>query len=231
MVAPFVLLFKKKHPRKRISYVMTDSASLPLYLSNTIAELKAMHLLDGTVTCGHAFGGDVETVNIYSALIAAKEELKADVILLAPGPGVVGTGTRYGFSGIEQGEHIDRVRKFKGVPIFIPRLSFADKRSRHYGLSHHSITSLAEIASSGAYLPIPVLNKKKRQFLFEQLNKAGLPGKHTIVMVRIPSLHLLYRNNFPELKTMGRSVLEDPDFFAATAAAAEFTGKLLITEF
>jgi len=227
MVAPFVTLFKRKHPDKRIVYIMTDSASLPLYLSDTVAKLRATNMLNGTVTCGHAFGGDIETVNVYSALIAAKEELAADVILLAPGPGVVGTGTRYGFSGIEQGEHIDRVHKFKGIPVFIPRISFADQRSRHYGLSHHSLTSLGEIASSGAYLPLPVLNKKKQRFLFQQLKGAGLPGKHTLVLIKIPSLKIVLQNNFPDVKTMGRGVLEDPDFFIAVSAAALFTGNLI----
>lgn len=224
MIAPFVLLFNKRYSGKRIVYIMTDSASLPLYLSDTVSRLKAEGMLAGTITCGHAFGGDIETVNVYTALTAAKEELKADVILLVPGPGVVGTGTRYGFSGIEQGEHIDRVNKFKGIPVFIPRISFADKRSRHYGLSHHSITALAEISSSRAYLPFPLLNKKKRHVLFRQLIKSGLPQKHRLVLVK--KLPLKMNITFPGIHTMGRSIQEDPDFFAAVEAAAVFTGKL-----
>ena len=52
---------------------MTDSAALPLYLSNVIYHLQEEGLLSGTITCGQAFGGDLETVNIYTALIAARE--------------------------------------------------------------------------------------------------------------------------------------------------------------
>ena len=147
MVAPFILAMKKLQPDVKIVYIMTDSAALPIYLSDAVFRLKRDSLLEGTITCGHAFGGDLETVNIYTALMAAREELKADVVLLAPGPGVVGTSTRYGYSGIEQGEHIDRVRKMQGVPIVIPRISFGDLRTRHFGLSHHTITALSEIAS------------------------------------------------------------------------------------
>ncbi len=229
MVAPFVLFFSGRCPGKRIVYIMTDSASLPLCLSETIAGLKAEGLLAGTVTCGHAFGGDIEAVNVYSALMAAREELAADIILLIPGPGVVGTGTRYGFSGIEQGEHIDRVNKFKGIPVFIPRISFADKRPRHRGLSHHSITSLSEIAATRAYLPFPLLDAGKNRFLAKQLIMAGVPEKHKLILVKKPSLQALDRCG--GLQTMGRSVAEDPDFFAAVKAAALFSGRLLNPSF
>ncbi|HHU76933.1 MAG TPA: DUF3866 family protein [Firmicutes bacterium] len=229
MVAPFVLSFSRKFPTKRIVYIMTDTASLPLHLSKAISRLESDHLLAGTITCGHAFGGDLETVNVYSALMAAKEELAADVILLVPGPGVVGTATRYGFSGIEQGEHIDRVNNLKGVPVFIPRISFADKRSRHYGLSHHSITSLEEIALTRACLPLPIYSKNKRRFLFRQLKEAGLPKKHRLVLIKQPPLQEL--EHFKGLETMGRNVKQDPEFFTAINAAAFFTGKLLKPSF
>ena len=178
MVAPFILALKELRPALKIVYVMNDSASLPIYLSDTVFRLKKDSLISGTVTCGHAFGGDLETVNIYTALIAAKEELKADVILLTPGPGVVGTFTRYGHSGIEQGEHIDRVRKLQGLPIVIPRISFSDSRERHFGLSHHTLTALGEIASQSAYLPLPFFNRDKFLLIYRQLKMSGLLGKH-----------------------------------------------------
>ena len=98
---------------------MTESA-LALYLSDTVAKLKSAKMLNGTVTWARLWGR-CETVNIYSALIAA-EELAADVIFLAPGPGVVGTGTRYGFSGSSRVNTSQNNQNFRNT-IFIPRIS------------------------------------------------------------------------------------------------------------
>jgi len=227
MVVPFVLMLKKVNPARKIVYIMTDSAALPLYLSDAVHLLQADRLLEGTVTYGHAFGGDLETVNAYTALIAAKEALNADVILLAPGPGVVGTATRYGHSGIEQGEHVDRVRKFQGLPVVIPRISFADKRNRHYGLSHHLLTALGEISGKEAYLPLPCLSRKKMLTLFKQLQSANLFAKHKITLInKIPRFDLRAQKKF-QLQSMGRGLQEDPAFFAAMAATACFTERLL----
>jgi hypothetical protein len=107
-------------------------------------------MINGTITFGQAFGGDIETVNVYTSLISAEKILKSDLSIITMGPGITGTGTKYGFSGIEQGYIIDAVNTLGGNPIFIPRISFADKRERHYGISHHSITILNEICKTSA---------------------------------------------------------------------------------
>lgn len=226
MVAPFVITLKKINPALKIAYIMSDSASLPIYLSDTIFQLKKDSFLEGTVTFGHAFGGDLETVNIYTALMAAREELKADVILLTPGPGVVGTFTRYGFSGLEQGGHIDIVNKMQGIAVVIPRISFNDGRLRHRGLSHHTLTVLSEIASQRAFLPLPVLDKEKMRLILKQLKTSNLIGKHKIIFIKnnkILKWSLKGKYNF---QTMGRGLKEDPAFFFAVKAAAIFTEKI-----
>src|SRR5262249_46110059 len=77
----------------RVAYVMTDGAALPLALSRLVPQLKACGLLHATITAGQAFGGDYEAVNLYEALAAAKEVVEADIIVVAQGPGNVGTET------------------------------------------------------------------------------------------------------------------------------------------
>lgn len=229
MLAPFVFSLKKLLPHRKIVYIMSDSASLPLSLSNTVDYLKEKNLLAGTVTYGHAFGGDVETVNIYTALMAAKDEFNPDVIIITPGPGVVGTSTRYGYSGIEQGEHLDRVNKLGGVPVVIPRVSFSDLRSRHFGISHHTLTSLGEIATSGAFLPLADFDKERKSYIFRQLQSAGIFYRHKVILIKeIKPLPYLLNKYLPRnfnFNTMGRDIKKDPDFFASPVAAAIFTGK------
>ena len=64
--------FKHARPDLRLAYVMTDGAALPLALSDLVAQLRDRALLDATITCGHAFGGDYEAVSVYSALAVAR---------------------------------------------------------------------------------------------------------------------------------------------------------------
>ena len=81
------------------------------------------------------------------------------------GPGIAGTGTKYGFTGIEQGPILDAVKKLGGMPISIPRISFADKRDRHQGISHHSITVLKEIVNVDVHLPIFQYSSEKLNYI------------------------------------------------------------------
>jgi hypothetical protein len=87
----------------KAAYVMTDGAALPMQFSQAVNWLKEQGIIHGTVTVGHAFGGELEAVNIYSGLLAAYEAFHPDVIIVTMGPGIVGTGTKWGFTGVEQG--------------------------------------------------------------------------------------------------------------------------------
>ncbi|MGZ8593739.1 MAG: DUF3866 family protein, partial [Actinomycetota bacterium] len=78
---------------ERVVYVMTDGASLPGGFSRLVPRLRDEGLLAGWISCGQAFGGELEAVTIWSALVAAVEVLDADVILVADGPGNLGTDT------------------------------------------------------------------------------------------------------------------------------------------
>lgn len=220
MIAPFARTLKMINGKRKIIYIMTDSASLPLAFSNTIRLLKKEGVLAGTITAGQAFGGDLETVNLYTALLAAKEELRADIIVLTPGPGVVGTGTRYGFSGIEQGEHVERVHKLGGIPLVIPRISFADPRPRHKGISHHTLTVLGELTEKACFLPLPACSRDKMLLFLKQLSAGGLLEKHNIVIISADHFLKHLQNACAGSDTMGRNLQADPVFFAAAAASA-----------
>ena len=149
-LAPVALAFAEAAPGRRLSYVMTDSAALPLALSDLVADLVAQGVLGETITCGQAFGGQREAVNLHSALVLAE----GDAIVVAPGPGVVGTGSPLGFGGVEVAGVLDAASKLGGRPIVAVRYSEADVRERHRGQSHHTTTAL-ELASHPAIAPVP----------------------------------------------------------------------------
>lgn len=149
-LAPVAAAFAEAAPGRRLSYVMTDSAALPLALSDVVADLVDRTLLAETITCGQAFGGQREAVNLHSALVLAD----GDAVVVAPGPGVVGTGSRFGYSGLEVAGVVDAVATLRGRPVVAVRYSGADPRDRHRGQSHHTTTAL-ELASHPALAPVP----------------------------------------------------------------------------
>ena len=133
MLGPICALAKQLKPGLKTGYVMTDGAALPAAFSNTITSLKEKGLLDIVVTCGNAYGGDLETVNFYTGIIAAVEAAKCGLVIVGMGPGITGTGTAYGFTGVEQGYIIDGICTLGGLPVAVPRIRFADARERHRG--------------------------------------------------------------------------------------------------
>ncbi|MGY6499604.1 MAG: DUF3866 family protein [Acidimicrobiales bacterium] len=196
-------------PGTRVSYVMTDGAALPLVLSDLVASLVEAGLLAGTVTAGHAFGGDLEAVTVPSALTLARHVQRADVIVVGMGPGVVGTGSPLGTTATEVAPVLDAVDSLGGVGIICPRWSDADERPRHRGLSHHTVTAL-ELVRSDVLVPVPAGAERHR----------GLADRHRQVEVEVPDVAALLRRAGLHVTTMGRGPDDDPGFFDHAAAAA-----------
>ena len=211
--------FKRARPDLRLAYVMTDGAALPLALSDLVWQLRERALVDATVTCGHAFGGDYEAVSVYSALAVARHIIHADAAIVAMGPGIVGTATRLGFSGIEVGPVLDAAAGLGGVPIACLRVSFADPRERHRGLSHHSATALTIATRGRALLPVPCVGGEPERVLRDDLATSGLASRHEVVNVAPAGIIDLLESHGLHIVSMGRPAADDPVLFEAAAAA------------
>ena len=214
----------------RVVYVMTDSAALPLALSRLVAALREKGLLDATVTCGQAFGGDFEAVNLYSALAAARVAAQGDVIVVGQGPGSVGTDTALGFSGVDQGMALNAVASLEGTPIAVLRLSFADPRARHLGLSHHTRTILERVALCRAVVPVPVLPAAQQAALQNALEEGSLLDRHAFVRMDAEEGLKALQESGLSVTTMGRTLSEERAFFLAAAAAGMLAGQLAAPE-
>ncbi|RKD34554.1 hypothetical protein BET03_01630 [Thermohalobacter berrensis] len=223
MLGPVAAMIKWLKPNVKITYIMTDGGALPLPFSLTVKELKEKGIIDKTITIGHSFGGDYECINIYTGLIVAKEVIKSDVVIITMGPGIVGTGTKYGFSGIEQGYILDAVNTLQGKSFAIPRISFKDKRLRHSGLSHHTITNLNEITYSRVNLILPILDNEKNKIILNQIESSKIPKKHNIMFVDGSQIEKALRYFRLNITTMGRKYFDDKEYFYALGA----TGKAI----
>lgn len=215
MLPVAVTYIKQINPALQIAYIMTDKASLPLSFSRHVQHLKEKGWLAGTVTVGHAFGGDLEAVNIYTGLLAAKHIIKADLAIVIMGPGIVGTGTPYGFTGMEQVEVLHAASSLQGIPILIPRLGRADSRSRHQGVSHHT---RAVLEHTLVPVHIPVLEEVAQMVTIPSSIHRWIHGKKE----RLGNLENML-SHYPEaITTMGRTFRDDPLFYESVAIAADF---------
>jgi hypothetical protein len=218
-VAAIAAGIKAARPDAKVGYLMTDGACLPIAWSDLVGELKAAGLVDVTCTSGHAFGGDLESVTIFSGLAALKVVEECDVVIAGMGPGVVGTGTTLGHTAIEQGHLLDATSALGGHPIACVRISYADKRARHHGVSHHTLTALRLATHRRATVVVPELGPDYDAAIQAQLRDAGIYEKHDVVTaVGQPGLDLLMERGI-ELLSMGRTVDEVRELFLAAAAA------------
>lgn len=231
-IMPAASMLKYHKPDIKIAYIMTDAAALPAAVSDTVRILKGL-TIDTVVTCGNAFGGDIEAVNIYSGLLAAKYAVgsrvsMSDIIIVSMGPGVKGTETCYGHSSIEQGWIIDAVNNLSGIPVYCPRVSFADKRARHKGISHHSLAVLTRIAKTGANVVFPAMDEKqKREFIDLQIESSGLGNSHRVIFKRADDTIKALEGFKLSASSMGRAFEDDPYFFKTAGSAALLALELL----
>jgi hypothetical protein len=147
--------------------------------------------------------------------------LGAEVAVVAQGPGNLGTGTAWGFSGVGAGEAVNAAAAVGGRPVAVLRMSQADARERHRGVSHHSLTAYGRVALAPADVVVP---SSAAAFV-----DAGAFARHRLVEVDDTGLLDALRACPVPLSTMGRGLDDDPVAFLAAAAAGRHAASLLAT--
>ncbi len=213
-LAPVAVAIRHAAPTARLAYVMTDGAALPVAFSDVVATLRERGLLDATITAGHAFGGDLEAVSVPSALLLAHRVVQADAVIVAMGPGVVGTDSPLGTTAVEVASVLDTVAALGGRAVAVLRMSNGDARVRHQGVSHHSRTAL-DLARAPALVASP----SPDEFAHD---------RHHVQVVEPPDVGALLAGAGLTVTTMGRGPDADPLFFAAAGAAGTLAASLLL---
>ena len=192
-------------PDTRVAFVMTDGAALPIALSDTVAALTDRGLLCGTVTAGHAFGGDHEALNVPSALAAARHLLDAEIIVVGMGPGIAGTASPLGFTGLEAAPALDAAAWLGGVAIACLRCSEGDERPRHQGISHHSATVLDAVRTDVLVAIPPGVEPISSRHRWVRTDPGDMVGALADAGL--------------DVTTMGRAPAQDRLYFQAAGAA------------
>jgi hypothetical protein len=210
-LAPAAWAAAQAAPGLRVGYVQTGGGALPGSLSRDVAELRERGLLCGHITAGPAYGGEHEALSPVGAMDAAAGRLAWDAILVGPGPGIIGSNTELGHGGMAALDNAHASLSL-GMPTLIsPRLSSSDPRERHLGLSHHTHTVL-ELLLAPAEVAAPAGHPEAAA---ELRQAAG--DRHQLIEAAA-DLDSYMASDLPAT-TMGRSLADDPLFFAAPLAA------------
>jgi hypothetical protein len=215
------------NPELRVGYVQSAGGALPGRLSRDVIELRERGLLAGHVTVGPAHGGEHEAISMVGALDAAAQRLGWEAIVCGPGPGMLGSATAYGHGGLAALDSAHAGLAL-GLPTLLsPRLSGGDPRPRHRGLSHHT-ASVLELLLGSVRIPVPEIQLEGWPTGGGGLDEIDLPsvldalheacGDRHDVAVQPVDLDA-YAASGLSARTMGRTIAEDPLFFAAPLAA------------
>jgi hypothetical protein len=224
-VVPILAGLRDRGRAPRVVYVMTDGGALPLGFSRSVGELRDAGWLAATVTVGQAFGGDVEAVTLHTGLLAARHVLGADLALVTQGPGNLGTGTRWGFSGVASGEAVNATAVLAGRAVAALRISQADSRERHRGVSHHSLTALGRVALATADIAVPALGGEFGAAVATAV--ASLSPPHRLVTVEVDGLREAIAAAPVTASSMGRGLDDDAAYFLGCAAAGRHAASLI----
>lgn len=253
-LGPIVAGIRSERPDARIIYILTDGAALPAAYSRTLAALRDRGLIEASISSGQSFGGDLESVTLQSALLAARHVLDADVTVVIQGPGNLGTGTGWGFSGVQAGDALNAVGVLGGRPIGALRVSEADERARHRGLSHHSATAYGRMTLVPTIFPVldPGSHGPSAEAAVRDAAWAATEGDHIfhaqvtrqveeLILAPATSRGIQHRleripgdglveamKELPvRLSTMGRGLDEDPSAFLYAALAGRCAAGFL----
>lgn len=222
-------------PDLRVAYVMTDGGALPAAFSRTCAELREAGWLVSVVTTGQSYGGDLEAVTVHTGLLAARLVARADLVVVTQGPGNLGTGTRWGFSGVAAGEALNAAAVLGGRGVATLRVSGADPRPRHRGVSHHSATAYGRVLARPADLVVPDLSQclevpgDLAAAVAGDVTRLCAAAPHlTPVTVPCADLGPALDTVPVRLSTMGRGYAQDPAAFLAAAAAGRHAARLVL---
>ena len=220
-VAPIATFIKNKNSKLKIALAISDSASLPLAISDLMIRLKELDLVDTSITFGQAYGGDIEAINIFTALLSARHIANADIVIVTMGPGIVGTGTQFGYSGIDVAYHLDSAKSLEAKTYGVLRASSADPRERHQGISHHSITTFSKATHEKHNLGLIDNDEKYTKIMRDQLEKARIYSSHNVVEVQSIGIIKMMQDIQLEVSSMGRPADQDELFFESACASAQ----------
>lgn len=235
--------FAQANPAGRLGFVQTPGGALPGGHSRIVRTLRERGLLAGHVTAGAAYGGEGEAVTTAGALHHGLRALGWDAAVCGPGPGIVGSRSPLGHGGMHALDSAHTSIALGAPTLVVARMSSADERPRHRGISHHTLTVLdlllepvtvalpagirspvgADLrARLGSVFGISATRIKPQMEL--DVDRPARMARHD--WRRSPVDMPAYLASGLPAETMGRVLVEDPLFFGAALAGGAVLSDL-----
>ena len=235
--------FAQTHPGATLGYVQTPGGALPGGHSRTVRTLRARGLLVGHLTAGTSYGGEAEAVSTAGALHHGLRTLGWDAAVCGPGPGIVGSNSPLGHGGMQALDSAHTALALGAPTLLVARMSSADERPRHRGISHHTLTVLDLLLEpvtvalpAGIRSPVGADLRARLGSVFGSTAERVRPQWELDVSRPARMAHHDWRRAPVELpaylasglpaETMGRVLVEDPLFFGAALAGGTVLGEL-----
>jgi hypothetical protein len=255
-IAPLAWAFAQAAPGAKLGYVQTEGGALPGGHSRTVRALRERGLLAGHLTAGAAFGGEGEAITTAGALHHGLRVLGWDAAVCGPGPGIVGSSSALGHGGMSALDSAHVALALGCQTLLVARMSSGDERSRHRGISHHTLTVLDLLLEpvtvalpAGMRSPVGADLRAGLSSVFGGAMPNRPDGEHATLAVdvrrpiverpariarhdwRRASVELpAYAASGLPAETMGRGLTSDPLFFAAALAGGSVLAELIGTD-
>jgi hypothetical protein len=235
--------FAQASPGSRLGFVQTPGGALAGGHSRTVRALRERGLLAGHVTAGTTYGGEGEAITTAGALHHGLRTLGWDAAVCGPGPGIVGSSSPLGHGGMHALDSAHTALALGAPTLVVARMSSADERPRHRGISHHTLTVLdlllepATVAlPAGIRSPVGADLRARLGSVFGSSSERARPQMELEVdrparmarhdWRRAPVDMPAYLASGLPAETMGRVLVEDPLFFGAALAGGTVLSDL-----
>jgi hypothetical protein len=235
--------FAEASPGCRLGFVQTPGGALPGGHSRIVRTLRERGLLAGHLTAGATYGGEGEAVTTAGALHHGLRTLGWDAVVCGPGPGIVGSSSPLGHGGMHALDSAHTALALGAPTLVVARMSSADSRPRHRGISHHTLTVLDLLLEpvtvalpAGIRSPVGADLRARLGSVFGSSAERGKPQLELDVdrparmarhdWRRAPVDMPAYLKSGLPSETMGRVLIEDPLFFGAALAGGTVLAQL-----
>jgi hypothetical protein len=246
-LAPVAWAFAQAAPELRLGYVQTEGGALPGGHSRTVRALRRQGLLAGHLTAGAAFGGEGEAITTAGALHHGLRALGWDAAMCGPGPGIVGSSSTLGHGGMVALDSAHVALALGASTLLVARMSSGDERTRHRGISHHTLTVLDLLLApvtvalpAGMRSPVGAELRAGLGAVFAGPSRTSSPKSRPALALDVQRPVRITRHDWRRAavdlpgyarsglsaETMGRTLVQDPLFFAAALAGGSALAEL-----
>ncbi len=235
--------FVQAQPGFKLGFVQTPGGALPGGHSRLVRSLRERGLLAGYLTAGASYGGEGEAVSTAGALHHGLRTLGWDAAVCGPGPGIVGSNSPLGHGGMYALDSAHTALALGAQALLVARMSSADGRERHRGISHHTLMVLDLLLEpvtvalpAGIRSPVGADLRAGLGSVFTRSAERGKPQLELEVERPARMAHHDWRHAPVDMpgylasglpaETMGRSLLDDPLFFAAALSGGTVLAEL-----